>query len=367
MSCKNNNCNSKSCNTLTDLKEEESKKLIRSEDGVKFYDDEFIFYQEGNIPVIVTFPHSGKLKLKDIPIRKSGCIDPDWWTEDLAICMIQAFNCISCCCGCTVKDKGNNKTECCKPSSSSSSSSCSPTTTTTTSEECSCCNINISSNKVDYKLECPRPYIVYSKIHREMCDFNRGESSAFEDERMKPHYQLYHDTIKSFISKIKSENPQYYDGGKVTLLDIHGQSDIPSYILRGTKDTNTVKPMLKHLGNDSFIGENSIFGYLLNVGGIDVFPLNNLPSDQTTDPTNPKYVPPNKIPHNKNESYNPLNPYIEHPEFNGAFTVINYSKNYTINCIQVEIGYLWRSTIENRIKFSRTLRSSILNFINNYV
>ncbi|EGC29904.1 hypothetical protein DICPUDRAFT_84113 [Dictyostelium purpureum] len=339
---------------------------------VLFYDDEYIFYQEGNIPMVVTFPHSGRLKIEDIPIRKSGCIDPDWYTQELAISMIQCFNCVYCCCGCN-SDSSDNSSNCNNSNNSCKSNDCcatkataKTTTATTKNENCTCCNINFDSNLVDYKQDCPRPYIVYSKIHREQCDFNRGEQRAFEDERMKPHYQLYHNTVKRFLESIKQHHKEAYEQGKVVLLDIHGQSDLKDHILRGTKDTKTCQLLLKNLGREALIGENSILGYL-EKNGVKVFP-NNLPSDYTTDKNNQYYIKPEDelAEIEKLKSKEPMAYFREHPEFTGSFTVMHYAEAFSINTIQVEVGYTWRSTKEHRTDFSRILRSSILNFLNSY-
>ncbi|KAF2070164.1 hypothetical protein CYY_008521 [Polysphondylium violaceum] len=345
--------------------------------NVEVYDDEYIFYQQGNIPVILTFPHSGKLKLNGIPTRTKGVIDPDNFTDLLAIAIIQCFNCVFCCCSensdccnsdsknscCTnTNDDGDGKDNCCRqPTSTTKNTNCN------TDCQCSCNNINFDSNKIDYQYGCPRPYIVYSKIHREMCDFNRNQDNAFEHPQMKQHYNLYHGTIDRFIKQIK-ENDSNWNKGRALLLDMHGQSDLVDYIVRGTRNTTTVTSMLNHFGNDSLIGPNSIFESLVQQN-INVFPR-TVPQEETT---NNGVI--DKV-DSKSRFFSPkpalakieLNPYKEHPYFSGAFTVGNYSSPpYSIDCIQIEVGSKWRSNQENRTTISKALRSSILTYYNSFM
>eukprot|EP01132_Coremiostelium_polycephalum_P004219 gene4219-5283_t len=363
MSCSsnnnNNNSNTKCClskcksNKSTDNKTSTTttttttnvtlngKDTFTESNNVKFYDDDYIFYQEGNIPIILTFPHSGLLKFKDIPIRSKGVIDPDHYTDLLAISIIQCFNCVYCCCGCNINiDDGDGGNDI------NNNNSCS---------SCTCNNINFESNRVEYREECPRPYIVYSKIHREMCDFNRKEDMAFENQRLKQHYDLYHGMIRSFIEKVKSYHKEDQWEGRCLLLDIHGQSDCPEHLLRGTKDLKTVKGLFSRFGPDSIIGPNSIFGYL-HEHGIPCFPTTIPKSIDTHSVPPPTCNPPvESAPSRKGRV---LDPYLEHPHYNGAFTVQHYSQQ--IDTIQVEFGYQWRSKNEQRIQVAKVFRNAIL-------
>eukprot|EP01133_Synstelium_polycarpum_P013282 gene13282-15612_t len=188
-----------------------------------------------------------------------------------------------------------------------------------------------------------------------MCDFNRGPQTAYESPLMEPHYNMYHDTVKRYITMAKALCGDDWQG-RCILLDMHGQSELRDHIIRGTRDTRTVQPMLLKHGVDALIGPNSIFGYL-NDNGTSVFPITvplSVSPNQAT-PASPAY----KV---------PLDPFKEHPEFNGAFTVAHYSlPAYGIDTIQVEIGFTHRATPESCIRFTRVFRDAILAYYRSYI
>ena len=45
---------------------------------------EFVHWQAGTIPIIITVPHGGSLRPEFMPNRTSGCIEEDEWTVELA-------------------------------------------------------------------------------------------------------------------------------------------------------------------------------------------------------------------------------------------------------------------------------------------
>ncbi|KYQ92093.1 hypothetical protein DLAC_06931 [Tieghemostelium lacteum] len=314
---------------------------------VESYNDDYIFYQQGNIPFLLTFPHSGKNKIEGVGVRKKGIIDPDHHTDDLAMAIIRCFNCYHCFCkncNCNKNSNNNNNSSSSGEGASSSPEHHHPDHSCNCEIKCQCHTMKQCDHVSDLKYykDCPRPFIVYSKIHRKNCDFNRPEDKAYEDIRMKPHYDLYHRVIREYITKIKTEmNVQ------PLLLDMHGQSDLVNHILRGTKDLKTVFQLLRDNGGDQVLsGPNSILGYI-HRHGIPVFP--------DPDPSVP-------APLTKSQKIQ-LDPHKEHPHYNGAFTVINYSSEpININTIQVEVGFKWRSDYQNIIYFSKTFRDAILQF-----
>lgn len=46
------------------------------------------------------------------------------------------------------------------------------------------------------------------------------------------------------------------------LIDLHGQSAMNNKILRGTRNTTTVKNLVENFGADALMGQNSFLGYL---------------------------------------------------------------------------------------------------------
>jgi N-formylglutamate amidohydrolase len=79
-----------------------------------------------------------------VPVRKSGCLEPDFFTQELAEILLK----------------------------------------------------NFPDNLL--------PFIVYGKIHRKYCDLNRPSETAFEDERMRPYHALYHSTVNKFKTQIRN-------------------------------------------------------------------------------------------------------------------------------------------------------------------
>jgi N-formylglutamate amidohydrolase len=154
-----------------------------------------------------------------------------------------------------------------------------------------------------------KPYIVAANFDRKYIDANRAESAAFEDPRAKPVYDAYHTHIRQFVDELRR---QYPNGA--LLLDIHGQSQDPATVHRGTRDSLTVERLVKNHGMAALVGSNSIFGRL-QARGYTVYP-----------PNTPLGNPP------------------EDRRFNGGYIVAAYGSNNQdgIDAIQLEIGILLR-------------------------
>lgn len=170
-----------------------------------------IIVHEGNFPIIISVPHGGYDSIEGVAVRKSGCLEPDFFTQELAGEVIRSF----------------------------------------------------SETKF-------RPYMVVGKVERKFCDLNRPATTAFEDEKAAPYHSAYHSTITDFIGKVKKLSAEKHNG-MCLLVDLHGQSTIRDKNLRGTRNTSTVTHMVKKYGNDSLVGEHSFLGHLNN-NGFAVFP-----------------------------------------------------------------------------------------------
>lgn len=126
----------------------------------------YIEYEKGTIPLVISVPHGGKLECSELPKRIKGIFGIDKGTIDLAKDFIKFFS--------TMKKNSNN-----------------------------------SSIKPSY---------VISRVRRSKIDLNRPETEAFPPESIisKQIYRFYHDKIKFFIeSNIK-------DFSSSLLVDIHG-------------------------------------------------------------------------------------------------------------------------------------------------
>lgn len=98
----------------------------------------------------------------------------------------------------------------------------------------------------------------------------------------KPYYDQYHSTlpshygtlitlvflllcvdqILSYIRHAQSKHP----GSPVLLIDLHGQSEMPDHILRGTKNSLTMANLISEYGEEVLTGELSLFGQIAKRG-----------------------------------------------------------------------------------------------------
>lgn len=154
------------------------------------------------------------------------------------------------------------------------------------------------------------PYLVAARFSRKYIDANRAEANAFELADAKPVYWAYHNRISAFISEIRQKFPN-----GALLLDIHGQSEDPNVVHRGTRNGATVTRLIQKHGPVALVGPNSILGFL-QLKGYKVFPPNT-----------------------------PLNDPPEDRRFDGGHTVTIYgSQNLNgIDAVQFEVGRYLRT------------------------
>ena len=242
--------------------------FVFSENYYKFHSE------EGTIPIIIIVPHDGSIKLKS-SVRDSvgGCnyeIKNDLYTYDIAL------------------------------------------------------GIKRRIERLVGTTPYAKVYIVHNGVHRKYVDVNRKPECAYDKDNKdaKMVYDLYHSTIKNFISDIK-HNHKYG-----LLIDLHGQSSKSGDIFIG----KSVRRFMKN-GNKA---ESHIVSFLSGRG------------------------------------YNVIT-----DEWEGGHSVstyglmdcqlidCNYSKNYTINSIQLEIDKEYRFDIEKRKTLVKDLSSMIIRLINN--
>ena len=154
------------------------------------------------------------------------------------------------------------------------------------------------------------PYLVAARFSRKYIDANRAETEAFESADASPVYRAYHDRISGFISEIRQKFPN-----GALLLDIHGQSEDPNVVHRGTRNGATVAMLIEKHGAAALVGPNSFLGFV-QLKGYKVFPPNT-----------------------------PLNDPPEDRRFNGGHTVWTYGSQNPdgIDAIQIEVGKLLRT------------------------
>ncbi len=173
-----------------------------------------------------------------------------------------------------------------------------------------------------------RPYLVIAKFSRKYLDANRAEQDAQDSAEAIPAYRQYHGQIASYISALCEKYP-----GGALLIDVHGQSEDPSTIFRGTRNGSTVRALVKRSGDEALNGESSLTG-MLQVRGYNVFPPAGASAPR------------------------------EDRRFNGAHTVFAYGSNNPgcVDAMQLEIG----STERRKAQLPEDLAEAIVAFTKKY-
>lgn len=171
----------------------------------------FVLTQAGEVPIILSAPHGGKLDVPDVDVRKgeglktggSGfVVSRDTGTEELAQQVADAI------------EKRFGK----------------------------------------------KPYFVIARSHRKYLDPNRPPAIAYEDADAKPVYDAYHAALTESCRDVQK---QFRKG---LLLDIHGQGEAKDTVFRGTQNGKTVTLLRERFGEAAHAGESSLFGRLKSLG-----------------------------------------------------------------------------------------------------
>lgn len=173
--------------------------------------EELILVERGSLPVMISAPHGGTLRISGVPARKGEGMQAgpagffagrDGGTEELAKEVVAA---------------------------------------------------------IEKKLGA-RPYSVISSAHRRYLDPNRPAEIAYEDDDAKPAYERYHANCRLHCEEIMSQ----FRGG--LLLDLHGQGSSSQTVFRGTGNGKTVSRLRERFGEESHTGDSSFFGILNDLG-----------------------------------------------------------------------------------------------------
>lgn len=179
--------------------------------------EKYVEYHKGSIPLIISVPHGGTEKLKDIPSRKEGIVGIDKNTINLALELIKKIE-----------------------------------------------NL-YQLNSLIYK----SPSYIILKVHRSKIDINRNESRAYNENSnlARKIYQYYHNKLEELI---------YYNLEQFNhslLVDIHGfeKADIPKgfrdvELILGTNNLETMfsEPIPKKFWADNLRGK--IIKKFINLG-----------------------------------------------------------------------------------------------------
>lgn len=171
------------------------------------------------------------------------------------------------------------------------------------------------------RLSGKKAYYVVAEMNRMQIDFNRPPEWSYEDRRLAPCHKRYHGAMSQFVGDIK----QRWQYG--LLVDIHGQSKLPKALIRGTRNGQTVSSMRQRFGEQSYLGDDSLFGYLRG-------------------------------------EFSAVLPELQQREtlYSGGYIVKSYGSHNAggIDAIQIEIGRHLRDTVHERRYLAKQLAAAIL-------
>lgn len=171
----------------------------------------FVHVEVGDLPIIISAPHGGRLDVPDVEPRRGEGLKPgasgyvvsrDTGTEELAAEVAKAIA----------------------------------------------------------KRFQRKPHLVVARSHRKFVDMNRPAQIAYEDPDVKPVYDAYHAALTSACSAVQKK---FHKG---LLLDLHGQGEAKDTVYRGTQDGKTVTLLRERFGEAAQTGEHSLFGQLKHHG-----------------------------------------------------------------------------------------------------
>jgi N-formylglutamate amidohydrolase len=167
---------------------------------------------EGELPIVISAPHGGKLPIPNCPVRVNKEIPQFATVEDT--------------------------------------------------------NTNLVAKKAAERIEKltgKRPWLVIANFSRKYADANRKEEWAYENEAAKETYRAYQNALRKACDKTLATH------SNGLLLDIHGQSSNADLAFRGTQNQLTVHHLISDFGEDGFTGESSFLSSL-EKSGIQIHP-----------------------------------------------------------------------------------------------
>ena len=163
---------------------------------------ELVSAQRGTLPIILSAPHGGSVRVEGSKDRKEGVTVKDLRTAEIAWLTSQRL-----------------------------------------------------AEKLDGKV-----YVVIAQFSRKDADANRDSDEAYENKSAAAQYDAYHRALREYVDEVRKAH-----GGGL-LVDIHGQARHPDKIMRGTRDGQSVKHLLGEFGREAVTGEDSLFGQMAKQG-----------------------------------------------------------------------------------------------------
>lgn len=160
--------------------------------------DELVTVQRGSIPIIITAPHGGSVRVPGSADRTRGVLVRDVNTAEIAQLVAQRL---------TARLGG-------------------------------------------------KPYLVVAQFSRKDADANRAPDEAFENDAARRQYEAFHRYVRQCVDECRRDHPA------AILIDLHGQVREPEAVVRGTRNGLTVSALVKRRGEAAVTGPRSIFGAL---------------------------------------------------------------------------------------------------------
>ena len=176
-----------------------------------FANDDLLIIRDGDLPILITAPHGGRLELQDVPVRTGDGLKKgpsgffagrDTGTEELAVRVVELL---------------------------------------------------------DQQLP-GSPSCVISRVHRKYVDFNRPPEIAVEHSKAREVYDSFHHAARSSVNRIRMTH------SRGLLVDIHGQGSSAATAYRGTSNGVTVEQLRRSFGEAAHTGEQSLMGLLAGKG-----------------------------------------------------------------------------------------------------
>lgn len=169
---------------------------------------DYVEFQKGTVPLIISVPHGGTLECKNVPKRSQGILGIDGRTVEIARMLIE----------------------------------------------------RVKFKFIELNLENKTPSYVISKVRRSKIDLNREKTEAFIQSSIiaKKIYNTYHKKIKEFVMG----NLKFF--ARSLLIDIHGfeKEKRPSgfrdvEIILGTNNLESIfyEPILRKYWDDNIRGK----------------------------------------------------------------------------------------------------------------
>lgn len=156
--------------------------IVKNQEVTQAKIPEYLYFQKGTLPVVISIPHDGRLEKDGLPERVNS----------------QSFKNFS-----NARDNHTTVT-----------------------------GLSISENIE--RLTGKKPYIIVNLLHRKYMDPNRAPNEAYEHPLAGEIYNQYDSALKEAITEI---NKKYKKG---ILLDIHGQTEFPDDVYLISLDGKTI-------------------------------------------------------------------------------------------------------------------------------